>query len=146
MSFTCFRQCFSFPIVSGLSTATFQLICWIHCDEIVVTSLSIAESTVAAGIGFVAVAFDAEECGGFWVYSAFAEPHNVHAAALQNFGDVDQIVSDLVGLRKRVKQLEGELREMRDRYSTMSLRFAEVEAQREDLVMTVRTLRNAKKQ
>ena len=78
--------------------------------------------------------------------SAFAEPQNVHAAALQNFGDVDQVVSDLVGLRKRVKQLEGELREMRDRYSTMSLRFAEVEAQREDLVMTVRTLRSTKKQ
>jgi len=69
----------------------------------------------------------------------------VHAVALQNFGDVDTVVNDLVELRKRVKQLEGELRDMRDRYSTMSLRFAEVEGEREELVMTIRTLRNTRR-
>lgn len=69
----------------------------------------------------------------------------MHAVALQNFGDVDQVVNDLVELRKRVKQLEGELRDMRDRYSTMSLRFAEVEVEREELVMTIRTLRNTRR-
>lgn len=85
-----------------------------------------------------------------WVFwpgiSAFAEQQNVHAVALQNFGDVDTVVSDLVGLRKRVKQLEGELRDMRDRYSSMSLRFAEVEVEREELVMTIRNLRNGRRQ
>lgn len=77
--------------------------------------------------------------------SAFAEQQNVHAVALQNFGDVDTVVNDLVELRKRVKQLEGELRDMRDRYSAMSLRFAEVEGEREELVMTIRTLRNTRR-
>lgn len=77
--------------------------------------------------------------------SALSEQQNVHAVALQNFGDVDQVVSDLVGLRTRVKQLEGELRDMRERYSAMSLRFAEVEVEREELVMTIRTLRNGRK-
>lgn len=79
------------------------------------------------------------------VSSAFAEQQNVHAVALQNFGDVDTVVNDLVELRKRVKQLEGELRDMRDRYSSMSLRFAEVEVEREELVMTIRTLRNTRR-
>jgi hypothetical protein len=74
--------------------------------------------------------------------SAFAEQQNVHAVALQNFGDVDIVVSDLVELQKRVKQLEIDLRDMWDRYSAMSLRFVEVEGEREELIMTIRTLRN----
>jgi hypothetical protein len=69
----------------------------------------------------------------------------VHAVALQNFGDVDIVVSDLVELQKRVKQLEIDLRDMWDRYSAMSLRFAEVEGEREELVMTIRTLRNTRR-
>jgi hypothetical protein len=74
--------------------------------------------------------------------SAFAEQQNVHAVALQNCGDVDIVVSDLVELQKRVKQLEIDLRDMWDRYSAMSLRFVEVEGEREELIMTIRTLRN----
>lgn len=93
----------------------------------------------------LAEALEANNMYKLQLRSAFAEQQNVHAVALQNFGDVDQVVNDLVELRKRVKQLEGELRDMRDRYSTMSLRFAEVEVEREELVMTIRTLRNTRR-
>ncbi|XP_010533684.1 PREDICTED: myosin-13 isoform X2 [Tarenaya hassleriana] len=47
--------------------------------------------------------------------------------------------------RERNKAMETELKEMQERYSEISLKFAEVEGERQQLVMTVRNLRNAKK-
>lgn len=41
--------------------------------------------------------------------------------------------------------LETELRDLRERYFHMSLRFAEVEAQREDLVMKLKTMKTGKR-
>ncbi|CAM6024969.1 unnamed protein product [Sphagnum balticum] len=59
----------------------------------------------------------------------------------QGIGNVDQLIE----LQKRTKSLEAELRDMQDRYSSMSLRFAEVEAQREELVMVDRNLRSTRR-
>lgn len=41
--------------------------------------------------------------------------------------------------------MESELKEMQERYSEISLKFAEVEGERQKLVMTVRNLKNARK-
>lgn len=41
--------------------------------------------------------------------------------------------------------MESELKDMQDRYSEISLKFAEVEGERQQLVMTVRNLKNAKR-
>lgn len=41
--------------------------------------------------------------------------------------------------------MEVELKEMQERYSEISLKFAEVEGERQKLVMTVRSLKNARK-
>lgn len=41
--------------------------------------------------------------------------------------------------------MEGELREMQERYSDISLKFAEVEGERQQLVMKVRNLKNTNK-
>ncbi|CAK9190150.1 unnamed protein product [Sphagnum troendelagicum] len=70
--------------------------------------------------------------------SAIAQQHNGQDAVQQGIGNVDQLIE----LQKWTKSLEAELRDMQDRYSSMSLRFAEVEAQREELVMVVRNLRS----
>ncbi|CAM5999825.1 unnamed protein product [Sphagnum balticum] len=64
-----------------------------------------------------------------------------HEAKELGIGNVDQLIE----LQKRTKSLEAELRDMQDRYSSMSLRFAEVEAQREELVMVVRNLRSTRR-
>ncbi|XP_078427485.1 uncharacterized protein LOC144699996 [Wolffia australiana] len=48
-------------------------------------------------------------------------------------------------LREMNKAMEEELREMRDRYSEISLKFAQVEGERQELVRTVRTMKNAMK-
>lgn len=41
--------------------------------------------------------------------------------------------------------MESDLKEMQERYSEISLKFAEVEGERQKLVMRVRNLKNAKK-
>ncbi|CAM6053248.1 unnamed protein product [Sphagnum tenellum] len=73
--------------------------------------------------------------------SAIAQQHNGQDAVEQGIGNVDQLIE----LQKRTKSLEAELRDTQDRYSSMSLRFAEVEAQREELVMVVRNLRSTRR-
>ncbi|KAI5061182.1 hypothetical protein GOP47_0023687 [Adiantum capillus-veneris] len=77
--------------------------------------------------------------------SAFAKQHNVHTAALEKLGSVEQVIQDLADLKRKNMILEDELKDMRQRYFNMSLQFAEVEAEREELVMTIRNLRGAKK-
>uniref|UniRef100_A0A5B6ZIB4 Putative myosin-9 isoform X1 n=2 Tax=Davidia involucrata TaxID=16924 RepID=A0A5B6ZIB4_DAVIN len=57
----------------------------------------------------------------------------------------DELLNEMALLRERNKAMEGELKEMQGRYSEISLKFAEVEGERQQLVMTVRNLRNAKK-
>ncbi|KAH9554876.1 hypothetical protein CY35_08G086100 [Sphagnum magellanicum] len=73
--------------------------------------------------------------------SAIAQQDNGQDAVQQDIGNVDQLIE----LQKRTKSLEAELRDMQDRYSSMSLRFAEVEAQREELVMVVQNLRSTRR-
>lgn len=77
--------------------------------------------------------------------SAFAKQQNVHAAALESLGSVDKVINDLAELKRKNHMLEDELCDMKERYFNMSLQFAEVEAEREELVMTIRNLRGTKK-
>ncbi|KAH7437406.1 hypothetical protein KP509_05G069700 [Ceratopteris richardii] len=77
--------------------------------------------------------------------SVFAMQQNVQAAALENIGSIDKVIKDLAELKRKNTLLEDELCDMKERYFNMSLQFAEVEAEREELVMTIRSLRAAKK-
>ncbi|GJZ30959.1 myosin heavy chain-related protein [Tanacetum coccineum] len=52
--------------------------------------------------------------------------------------------NEMVLLNKN-KSMEIELKEMQERYSEISLKFAEVEGERQQLVMTLRNIKNAKK-
>ncbi|OIV94899.1 hypothetical protein TanjilG_22096 [Lupinus angustifolius] len=56
--------------------------------------------------------------------------------------NVNGILSEL---KERNKSMENELKEMQERYSEMSLKFAEVEGERQQLVMTVRNLKSIHK-
>ncbi|KAL5539359.1 hypothetical protein UlMin_024607 [Ulmus minor] len=53
--------------------------------------------------------------------------------------------TEVASLMEKNKSMEKELKDMEGRYSEISLRFAEVEGERQQLVMTVRNLRNNKK-
>ncbi|KAG4156097.1 hypothetical protein ERO13_D03G152300v2 [Gossypium hirsutum] len=60
-------------------------------------------------------------------------------------GNQDELIAELESLRERNKSMENELKDMQERYSEISLKFAEVEGARQQLVMTVRTLKNTKR-
>ncbi|GFZ16483.1 myosin heavy chain-related protein [Actinidia rufa] len=60
-------------------------------------------------------------------------------------GNIEELVNEMVLLKERNKSMEEELKEMQDRYSEISLKFAEVEGERQQLVMTLRSLKNPKR-
>lgn len=55
------------------------------------------------------------------------------------------LLTEMSSLKERNKAMERELKEMEERYSEISLKFAEVEGERQQLVMTVRNLKNSKR-
>lgn len=57
----------------------------------------------------------------------------------------EELLSELTSLKERNNMMEVELKEMQERYSEISLKFAEVEGERQQLVMRVRNLKNAKR-
>ena len=59
--------------------------------------------------------------------------------------DLEDLVNEIASLKEQNGLMEMELKEMQERYSEISVRFAEVEGGRERLVMTVRNAKNAKR-
>lgn len=59
--------------------------------------------------------------------------------------DIQDLAKEVALLREQNGSMEMELKEMQERYSEISLKFAEVEGERQRLVMTVRYLKSAKK-
>ncbi|XP_065869815.1 uncharacterized protein [Euphorbia lathyris] len=64
-----------------------------------------------------------------------------------NRGDcnITELLSEMALLKERNKSMESELKDMEERYSEISLKFAEVEGERQQLVMTVRNLKGGKR-
>ncbi|KAL5811192.1 hypothetical protein ACOSQ4_027760 [Xanthoceras sorbifolium] len=60
-------------------------------------------------------------------------------------GNLTELLNEVTLLKEKNKRMETELKEMQGRYSEISLKFAEVEGERQQLVMTVRNLKNGKK-
>ncbi|CDY48951.1 BnaA04g10890D [Brassica napus] len=58
---------------------------------------------------------------------------------------LEDLVNEVALLKEQNGEMEMELKEMQERYSEISVRFAEVEGERQRLVMTVRNLKNAKR-
>lgn len=48
-------------------------------------------------------------------------------------------------MKERNQSMENELKEVQERYSKISLKFAEVEGERQQLVMTIRNLKHPSK-
>lgn len=57
----------------------------------------------------------------------------------------NELLNEVEVLKERNKYMETELKEMEERYSEISLKFAEVEGERQQLVMALRNLKNGKK-
>ncbi|KAH6833614.1 hypothetical protein C2S53_018340 [Perilla frutescens var. hirtella] len=61
-----------------------------------------------------------------------------------NTAEVEEVKNEMALVMERNKSMDKELKEMQERYSEMSLKFAEVEGERQQLVMKLRNLTNAK--
>uniref|UniRef100_A0A1J3FI41 C2 NT-type domain-containing protein n=1 Tax=Noccaea caerulescens TaxID=107243 RepID=A0A1J3FI41_NOCCA len=59
--------------------------------------------------------------------------------------NLTKLSDELAYCKNKNSSMERELKEMEERYSEISLRFAEVEGERQQLVMAVRNLKNGKK-
>ncbi|KAL4197595.1 hypothetical protein AMTRI_Chr04g189050 [Amborella trichopoda] len=77
--------------------------------------------------------------------SSFLKQHNDEEAVFQSFRDINELIKDMLELKRRHTDVERELKEMHDRYSQLSLQFAEVEGERQKLVMTIKNRRASKR-
>ena len=71
--------------------------------------------------------------------------HGDEEAVFKSFRDINELIKDMLELKGRYTNVETELKEMHDRYSQLSLQFAEVEGERQKLMMTLKTVRASKK-
>nr|KYP65606.1 Laminin subunit alpha-2 [Cajanus cajan] len=74
-----------------------------------------------------------------------SEGNGVAVSLFNSNGNLSETLAELSLLKERNNSMETELKELQQRYSEMSLKFAEVEGERQKLVMTVRNLKNGRK-
>ncbi|CAN8304474.1 unnamed protein product [Cochlearia groenlandica] len=77
--------------------------------------------------------------------SSFLKQHADDEAIFQSFRDINNLIEEMLETKGRYASVETELKEMHDRYSQLSLKFAEVEGERQKLMMTLKNVRASKK-
>lgn len=78
-------------------------------------------------------------------FSSFLKQHNDEQAVFQSFRDINELIKDMLEVKSRYASVETELKDMQERYSQLSLQFAEVEGERQQLLMTLKNIRLPKK-
>ncbi|KAG8091434.1 hypothetical protein GUJ93_ZPchr0012g21146 [Zizania palustris] len=71
--------------------------------------------------------------------SSFLKQHNDEAAIFQSFRDINELIQDTIELKRRHVAVESELKDMQGRYSELSVQFAEVEGERQQLEMNLKS-------
>ncbi|KAL3504682.1 hypothetical protein ACH5RR_034523 [Cinchona calisaya] len=77
--------------------------------------------------------------------SSFLKQHSDEEAVLKSFRDINELIKEMLELKGRYAALEAELIDMHERYSQLSLQFAEVEGDRQKLKMTLKNMRASRK-
>ncbi|XVE55438.1 hypothetical protein DITRI_Ditri03aG0158600 [Diplodiscus trichospermus] len=77
--------------------------------------------------------------------SSFLKQHNDEEAVFKSFRDINELIKDMLEIKGRYGAVETELKEMHERYSQLSLQFAEVEGERQKLMMTLKNMRSSRK-
>lgn len=72
-------------------------------------------------------------------HSSFLKQHNDEEAVFQSFRDINELIKEMLELKSRNAATETELKEMQGRYSLLSLQFAEVEGERQKLLLTAKS-------
>ncbi|KAK4390202.1 hypothetical protein Sango_2083500 [Sesamum angolense] len=77
--------------------------------------------------------------------SSFLKQHSDEEAVFRSFRDINELIKEMLELKGRHVAMETELRDMHERYSRLSLQFAEVEGERQKLKMTLKNIRSSRK-
>lgn len=93
----------------------------------------------------LAEALRAKKKSSFHIQSSFLKQHSDEESVFRSFRDINELIEDMLELKVKYAGVETELKEMHDRYSDLSLQFAEVEGERQKLVMTLKNIRTSKK-
>ncbi|KAI4321151.1 hypothetical protein MLD38_034569 [Melastoma candidum] len=78
-------------------------------------------------------------------HSSFLRRHSDEEAVFKSFRDINELIKEMLDLKGKYTTVERELKEMQDRYSQLSLEFAEVEGERQKLLMTLKCVRSSRK-
>lgn len=81
----------------------------------------------------------------FSCFSSLLKQHSDEEAVFKSFRDINELIKDMLEIKGMYTAVETELKEMHDRYSQLSLKFAEVEGERQKLIMTLKNVRASKK-
>ncbi|XP_076890810.1 uncharacterized protein LOC143542019 isoform X2 [Bidens hawaiensis] len=76
--------------------------------------------------------------------SSFLKQHSDEEAVFKSFRDINELIKDMLEIKGKYVNVENELKEMHDRYSQLSLQFAEVEGERQKLMMTLKNVRSSR--
>ncbi|KAL1344573.1 hypothetical protein HN51_018454 [Arachis hypogaea] len=93
----------------------------------------------------LAEALQAKKKSSMQFQSSFLKQHSDEEAVFRSFRDINELIKDMLELKERHSAVETELKEMHERYSQLSLQFAEVEGERQKLMMTLKNTRSSKK-
>ncbi|GAB2270349.1 hypothetical protein Dimus_005252 [Dionaea muscipula] len=77
--------------------------------------------------------------------SSFLKQVTDEAAVLQSFRDINDLIKEMLEMKARYGAKDMELKEMHERYSQLSLQFAEVEGERQKLMMALKNVRASKR-
>ncbi|KAI7745253.1 hypothetical protein M8C21_018094, partial [Ambrosia artemisiifolia] len=82
---------------------------------------------------------------GLWhIWFSFLKQHSDEEAVFKSFRDINELIKDMLEIKGKYANVENELKEMHDRYSQLSLQFAEVEGERQKLMMTLKSVRSSR--
>ncbi|KAJ8530864.1 hypothetical protein K7X08_023745 [Anisodus acutangulus] len=76
--------------------------------------------------------------------SSFLKQHSDDEAIFKSFRDINELIKEMLEIKEKHVAKENELKEMHDRYSQLSLQFAEVEGERQKLKMTLKNVRTSR--
>ncbi|XP_019416966.1 PREDICTED: putative leucine-rich repeat-containing protein DDB_G0290503 isoform X2 [Lupinus angustifolius] len=91
----------------------------------------------------LAQALQAKKNSSLQFHSSFLKQYSDEEAVFRSFRDINELIKDMLELKARHSAVETELKEMHDRYSQLSLQFAEVEGERQKLHMTLKNTRTS---
>uniref|UniRef100_A0A1D1XQ81 Myosin-2 n=1 Tax=Anthurium amnicola TaxID=1678845 RepID=A0A1D1XQ81_9ARAE len=93
----------------------------------------------------LAEALQAKQKSEVLFQSSFLGHHSDEEAVYRSFRDINELIKDMLDMKGKYAAVETELKEMQSRYSQLSLQFAEVEGERQKLIMTLKNTRTPKK-